>query len=881
MKLFPRRFVFILAMVIIFSVCFFSVIRDQTKEEAEVHSINKYMKGDLSREVPLAPCNAEVYDGAGVKGETVPIQGRLRDDERIGIPGKSIEIYWKKTKFAPLGTAIATPITDENGDFSYSDFQVPKTQGVGEAYVVGIFKGDETYDYSESEDVLFPISAYVTVLIDPSIPNGEEYNSTDIITVSGEVVEMFDDTKTSPPRYVKAVEVSAYLEWDHGSQLLYQDLTDDFGQYSISKSIPKLIAPQEYRIQMRFEETEKYMSKPEFLEYREIIINDESFVDTSPPVPVIIADKTSIPSGEIVNFTASNSTENVEITEYEWTFIYDGELKIFTNEDFSFVFVLPGEYEITLKLSDAEGNVGTALKTIIVSDDIPPTAMGRVPEYAYQGDEVELDATDSRDNVEITNYSWSFSYNNSFVWLYEEKSYFIFDIPGEYNITLFVEDDSMNKHRHYFIIEIKDNIPPIPSAMIPKTVNQGEEVLLDASVAKDNTDITNYTWSFAYNGSTVMLYEKKSVFNFDLCGEYNIILTVTDLWDNNAEKTYSITVRDAIKPTANFTGKFHNIKAGQRIGFDGTGSTDNVGIVEWIWNIDGPTGYVTLDEDEIYYSFKKKGSYTIILTVRDAANNQDSMDKIVTVKSREDQDTSGNFSGLSYAVLFIILGIILVIVISVIVIIIILRRKRKQEESKEIDLKIHEDRIIPEQQNVAPVTEETRTVAEQQNVAPVKDEKRMVTEQHKVTPGIDEVKAKNPICPGCGLDSEYYPEYNCYWCEPCQNYVYPPEKPVMSAERSEVAGQENMTKRQTQPVQTKEEIIQDKHISPKTEVISDEKAAPIKRNVENTNADVTTPGIETPMEEKSERIVRKVVSKKVKSPSTVSPKDSSLDGWDL
>ncbi|MDP6156785.1 MAG: Omp28-related outer membrane protein [Candidatus Thermoplasmatota archaeon] len=29
-----------------------------------------------------------------------------------------------------------------------------------------------------------------------------------------------------------------------------------------------------------------------------------------------------------------------------------------------------------------------------------------------------------------------------------------------------------------------------------------------------------------------------------------------------------------------------------------------------------------------------------------------------------------------------------------------------------------------------------------------------------------------PACPKCGRPSEYYSDYDCYWCEPCQDYVY-------------------------------------------------------------------------------------------------------------
>jgi len=824
MKSYLRITLFILCVATLFNSFISTGRKAQNKEASEVHSYNLYEITDTSRVVTLTPSNIEIYEGSGIKGETVHIHGRLTDDDQSGISGKIIELYWKKTVFAPLGSPIATPETDENGNFSYSDFQVPKTQAVGDAYVVGIFQGDDTYNYSESDKVLFSISAYATVLIDPSFSDGEEYNSTDTITVSGEAIEMFEDEKASPPRYVKDVEVSAFLRREHGNKLLDHSNTDIFGKYSISKSIPNDIAPREYRVEMAMEETEKYLTKPEYLDYREIVIKDDSFVDTSPPVPVITVDKMDVLSGNMVNFSSSSSTENVEITEYEWTFQYDDELKTYDTEDFSFIFVLPGEYEVILKLSDAEGNVGRDSILIIVYDDVPPTAMGKVPEFAYQGDVVELDGSLSHDNAGIVYHVWSFDCNGSSVELYGEVIVYQFDIPGEYNITLLVEDYSMNSDRHYFSLEIKDIVPPIPLAMVPRTVDQGEEVLFDASVPWDNTGVANYTWSFTYNGTTVMLFEMKSLFKFEICGDFDIVLTVTDLAGNSAEETYSIQVRDSIKPIANITGIFYNIEIGERVELDGTGSTDNIGIINWTWKIDGPSDIVTLYGDETLYTFKEEGSYSIILTVRDAANNQDSTDKSTIIKSNKGLEKSDDSSGLSSGTLFIILGIIVILIISTIVLILVFLRKSKQEKSTDIDSEVDEDQTTPEQKKMNPLK--------------------------------NEENGRSPICQSCGLVSTYFPEHNCHWCGRCQKYVSSEEKTAQRVTESDPGEEKNLSKPQSKPTQVAMGSSQSSH----------------KKLVEQV----------TEEPQKTKRIVRKMVPKTVKSPTIESQSvSSSLDGWDL
>ena len=40
-----------------------------------------------------------------------------------------------------------------------------------------------------------------------------------------------------------------------------------------------------------------------------------------------------------------------------------------------------------------------------------------------------------------------------------------------------------------------------------------------------------------------------------------------------------------------------------------------------------------------------------------------------------------------------------------------------------------------------------------------------------------------PPCPKCGVTSTFYPEYECHWCGPCQDYVFPSEsqKPIAAS----------------------------------------------------------------------------------------------------
>jgi PKD repeat protein len=82
-----------------------------------------------------------------------------------------------------------------------------------------------------------------------------------------------------------------------------------------------------------------------------------------------------IEQGDLVLFDGTDSSDNVEIEKYTWTFIYDGDLVTLESETPEFQFDIPGFYEITLEVTDTSGNTAEDTITIDVkatdSDDEP------------------------------------------------------------------------------------------------------------------------------------------------------------------------------------------------------------------------------------------------------------------------------------------------------------------------------------------------------------------------------------------------------------------------------------------------------------------------------------------------------------------------------
>lgn len=93
-----------------------------------------------------------------------------------------------------------------------------------------------------------------------------------------------------------------------------------------------------------------------------------SGVLAAPPVANAGPDQT-VTSGEHVTFDGSGSTDDVGITNYTWSFVYGGNRWVLHGMvNNSFMFVQNGTYEVTLNVTDAEGNYSTDTMIVTVNE---------------------------------------------------------------------------------------------------------------------------------------------------------------------------------------------------------------------------------------------------------------------------------------------------------------------------------------------------------------------------------------------------------------------------------------------------------------------------------------------------------------------------------
>jgi len=136
----------------------------------------------------------------------------------------------------------------------------------------------------------------------------------------------------------------------------------------------------------------------------------------------------------------SASYDNVGIVDYTWTFM-DSTLKTLTGIKPTYIFETPGEYMITLNVTDAVGNSNTSTWVVTVLDVTPPIANAGKNKTIVQGNTVTFDAGGSIDNVGIVSYEWDFGDGTTGTGILTSHTY---SSSRTYNVTLTIRDEANN-----------------------------------------------------------------------------------------------------------------------------------------------------------------------------------------------------------------------------------------------------------------------------------------------------------------------------------------------------------------------------------------------------------------------------------------------------
>jgi len=291
-------------------------------------------------------------------------------------------------------------------------------------------------------------------------------------------------------------------------------------------------------------------------------------------------------------------------------------------------FVWDTPYEIY----DYRGVIATQDSNPLVTEaDLePPMARVKAPHIIDEGTMVTFDGLGSSDNVGIVRYTWTFTYNDEPVILAGYNVSFLFDIPGNYDVTLSVHDMWGNFDEAHFVLIVQDIHAPIADAGPDLTVDQHEWATLNGSRSSDSSGLKAFIWYVTMGDDSRILDGELTSIYCPIAGSFNVTLQVFDAYGSTSNDTLVLTVRDRAPPSAVIP---ENATLGQNevLVLNGSMSTDNVGIVSWIWTVEDTDGTHHLEGEVVEYVYRVAGTYLIILNVTDAAGNWAEVTVEVTV----------------------------------------------------------------------------------------------------------------------------------------------------------------------------------------------------------------------------------------------------------
>jgi parallel beta-helix repeat protein len=245
------------------------------------------------------------------------------------------------------------------------------------------------------------------------------------------------------------------------------------------------------------------------------------------------------------------------------------------------------------------------------------------------------------------------------------------DIPSNSTLTLHYRLAAVDKAGNWNVtaaksVPITDNDPPVANAGINKIVPAGSLVIFNASGSTDNIAIILYNWTVTHNGTTVYLSGASVSFKFWTVGNYSVVLNVSD--EAGYVSTDTLLVRvvqpvvtlDTTAPVAN-AGLDAALDSGGIVLFDGSDSSDDVGVVNYTWTFTYNGTTRTLYGETPAFKFYTVGNYTVTLTVTDAAGNAASDTTVVRISSPATENDAK--PGSYWWIVIIIVVVVLVVVL--------------------------------------------------------------------------------------------------------------------------------------------------------------------------------------------------------------------------
>ncbi|MBN2087884.1 PKD domain-containing protein [Candidatus Peregrinibacteria bacterium] len=310
------------------------------------------------------------------------------------------------------------------------------------------------------------------------------------------------------------------------------------------------------------------------------------------------------------------------IVKYEWLYGDTATEQRSTPTTVVHSYDKPGEYFITLKVTDNQGTVDKRViklfvKSLAADINVAPKEGNVNTQFRFIG------VNSRSDDGSIKTYEWEIQdVDRQTVHQSDEESfYYQFDKPGTYDVTLLVTDTTGAKDKHVGTLKVFSR-PPIASFTyeIPEA-NHPNKVEFNGinSYDPDQGDRITYSWDFDGDGNfdVVDSPEITSEFEYKKVGEYRATLQVQDSFGQREQIEKGVSIQSVL------SGDISLESRAAQVGEEVTFKAQSPNAVAYLWEFgDGQTS--STDEDSVTYTYTKKGKYRVKLNFFDKDDNDNS-----------------------------------------------------------------------------------------------------------------------------------------------------------------------------------------------------------------------------------------------------------------
>lgn len=331
-----------------------------------------------------------------------------------------------------------------------------------------------------------------------------------------------------------------------------------------------------------------------------------------------------------VQFDASDLIpENTRIQRFDWDFDGDGiyDVEDSDAEQAEYTFTQIGDYEVHLRLLNAQNNVENYYRTVQVGTSSQPLIEARIEatpglEIA-PGQQIQFDAGQSTSlKGALTSYVWNFG-DGSPLEMGRSVTH-TYAQAGVFNVELALEDDLGNQETEQVEVIVDVN-PSAPSGVITTTpafdseANQltGDapfKVNFDASQSTDrDDDIVDYGWDFDGDGEVDKKGESAE-YTFAQPGQFTAVLLLEDAQGQTSQTQLLVEVTEP-PLLAVIDAEPQEGTPPLVVNFDGSASRAfNGNIVSYEWNF-GDGSAPTITGATITHQYTRVGNFTATLKV--------------------------------------------------------------------------------------------------------------------------------------------------------------------------------------------------------------------------------------------------------------------------